>query len=135
MEPSDVMSLFKQTTNICFKNDPYSEMYYQIKVLEKEQGATLESSRMSPFLSSHQKSAIRQENLNKSIMAKNFAKYSKSLGVVERRNYRLQTPQLVLDDLMKDEESNSKATHLRVLNSIEVMIFEMFLISLVILHY
>ena len=135
MEPLDVMSLFKQTTNICLKNDPYSEWYYHIKVSEKEQGATLESSRMSPFLSSHQKSAIRQENLNKSIMAKNFAKYSKSLGVVERRNYRLQTPQLVLDDLMKDEESNSKATHLRVLNSIEVMIFEMVIISLVILHY
>ena len=70
MEPSDVMSLFKQTTNICLKNDPYSEWYYHIKVSEKEQGATLDSSRISPFLSTHQKSAIRQENLNKSIMAK-----------------------------------------------------------------
>lgn len=120
MLPNDINYVYKQTTNIKFENDPYSEMYYHIKIKEKEEGASLEASRLIPFLSNNQKDAIKRENMNKLVVAKNFTKLSQSLGTVEIRNKRSQARQLDLGDLKLDDEPNSKATHLRVLASIEV---------------
>lgn len=119
MKPEDLRFLYNQTTNIKYENDPYSEMYYHIKIKERE-GASLEASRVTPFLSSNQKEVIKNMNITRSIQAKNFIKLNQSLGTVTKHNYRSQTPQLDLSDLNLEDESSSNAAHIRVLSSIEV---------------
>lgn len=120
MTPDDIRFLYNQTTNIKFENDPYSEMYYHIKIKERE-GASLEAANVVPFLSAGQKEVIKTMNLTKSIQAKNFTKLNQSLGTAMKHNYRSQTPQLDLSDLIIEDEANSNASHIRVLSSIEVL--------------
>ena len=135
MKPEDVNYVYKQTTNLRFENDPYSEMYYHIKTKEKEEGASLEAARMTPFLSSNQKVAIKRSNDNTVAVARNFSKNSQSLGTVLKHNSRYQTPLLDLSELSFDDDASGKSVHLRVLASIEVVLLLFLLFSLDILLF
>ena len=118
-------NVFNEAMSIKSDNDPYSEFYYYNKIKERDQTENKLNHRNFKFLSEGDKYKFEKQNLQREIEIKNFSRLSQSLGVLQRHNLRTPSKQLDVSTLQV-EEGNSKATHIRVLSSIEVVYFGCF---------
>lgn len=121
MTPNNVQRLLEVTSRIATEKDPYVEMYYYMKMKEREQ-TPQEMRRMGivNFISYKEKEELAKQQVFQQIKKKLFVQLNGSLGCPEIHTGRSQIKQLDVGIIMRDDETSVEETHLKVLASIEV---------------
>ena len=121
MSSQEVFNLARNLSVVNYEYDPYVEMYYYNKVMEKEQSQNMKTLKEVQFMSYSQKRDIAVQQKQSKLFSLLYATHSNSLGILEKRSLRSQEHRLAIESFERDDEATAKSVHLRVLAAIEVL--------------